>query len=35
VPIPSFQDLLLADKGERVGGDSREHHQKPAPGVHE
>ncbi len=33
VPIAAFQDLLLADQGERLDGDSREHHPKPSPGV--
>jgi carboxypeptidase C (cathepsin A)/photosystem II stability/assembly factor-like uncharacterized protein len=32
VPTQRFRDLLLADKGERVGEDVRQHYPKPAPG---
>ena len=35
VPTSKFRDLLLADKGERVGEDARQHYPKPAPGTGE
>jgi carboxypeptidase C (cathepsin A) len=32
VPTMKFRDLLLADKGEQLGSDARQHHPKPKPG---
>jgi carboxypeptidase C (cathepsin A)/photosystem II stability/assembly factor-like uncharacterized protein len=32
LPTMKFRDLLLADKGEQLGFDARQHHPKPKPG---